>query len=198
MQLKFDTKVVQHSYLGNYAVNIFYNILEDDYLKTLKERTLELTEEDTMRHETNVQANMTTYEKMIDDPVYDTFQKTVLSFLNTILVLRSPHLIVPKHVFYELWGMKFKKGQKTLVHHHMGAHWSGVFCIDTQENAAQINFPEMDFSENMIPNSLYLFPSMMLHSTNPYLGEKPRVAVSFNLADTHMFDVAQKFKKVGA
>ena len=185
MQLKFDTKVVQHSYLGHYAVNIFYNILEDDYLKTLKERTLELTEKDTMKHSTNVKANMTAYEKMVDDPIYDTFKKTVLSFFNAALVLRTPHIDVPKFYFYELWGMKFNKGQRTLVHNHMGANWSGVFCIDTDKNAAQINFPEVDHAENMIPNSLYLFPGMMLHSTNPYLGKNPRVAVSFNLMTSH-------------
>ena len=121
----------------------------------------------------------------LNKTIFESTDVSLISFFNAALVLRTPHIDVPKFYFYELWGMKFNKGQRTLVHNHMGANWSGVFCIDTDKNAAQINFPEMDHAENMIPISLYLFPGMMLHSTNPSLGKYPRVAVSFNLMTSH-------------
>ena len=184
IDLKFNTRIVQNSNQGHYAIYIFNNILEDDYLKELLDKTLELTEKDSMDHKTNVQANMTTYHKMLEEPIYIKFQSIVLSHLHTCICLRNYHVTVPSYDFEEFWGMQFKKGEKTVPHTHLGANanqWSGVFCIDSDDKAGQIAFPDMDFSDILQPNSLYMFPSMMPHYTLPYQSDKPRVALSFNL-----------------
>ena len=182
LDLKFRTRVVQNNNQGHYAVYIFNDILEDDYLKKLLNRTLELTEKDSMNHQTNVKANMTTYEKMLQEPLCIELQKTILSFLNTCLCLRTEHINVPAYDFFDFWAMKFEKGQRTLRHTHLGdSAWSGIFCIDSDDEAGHINFPDMEFQDVMRTNSLYIFPSIMPHFTLPYLSDKPRVALSFNL-----------------
>tara|TARA_R110000796_G_C14350749_1_gene411548 strand:+ start:42 stop:626 length:585 start_codon:yes stop_codon:yes gene_type:complete len=182
VDLKFKTKIVQNNNQGHYAIYIFNDILEDDYLKELLDKTLELTEIDHMKHDTNVLGNMTTWHKMLEEPIYIKFQSIVLSYLHTCICLRSNHINVPEYDFSEFWGMQFKRGERSVQHTHLGAcTWSGVFCIDSDDDAGRIAFPDMEFSDIMQPNGLYIFPSMMPHYTLPYQSDKPRVALSFNL-----------------
>ena len=182
VNLKFDTRIIQHTNIGHYAVYIFSNILEDDYLKKILNRTLELTEKDSMNHQTNVKANMTEFTKLVDDPAYDIFKKTIFSFLKTCICLRTVGN-VPNYYFHEFWAMKHEKGQRTIAHDHLGSDWAGVFCIDSDDNAAQIVFPDMEYSDIIKSNSLYLFPGMMPHYTTAYQSEKPRITLAFNLID---------------
>jgi hypothetical protein len=182
LDLKFKTRVVQNNNQGHYAIYIFENILEDDYLKEILNKTLELTEKDSMNHQTNVKANMTTFTKMLEDPLYTKLQRIILSFLHTSLCLRTEHPIVPAYSFLDFWGMKFKKGENTIRHTHLGdSTWSGIFCIDSDDQTGHVVFPDMDFQDVMKSNSLYIFPSMMPHLTVPHLSDKPRVGLSFNL-----------------
>ena len=182
VNLKFDTRIIQHTNIGHYAVYIFSNILEDDYLKKILNRTLELTEKDSMNHQTNVKANMTEFTKLVDDPAYDIFKKTIFSFLKTCICLRTVGN-VPNYYFHEFWAMKHEKGQRTIAHDHLGSDWAGVFYIDSDDNAAQIVFPDMEYSDIIRSNSLYLFPGMMPHYTTAYQSEKPRITLAFNLID---------------
>ena len=182
LELKFKTRIIQHINQGHYAVYIFENILEDDYLKEILNKTLELTEKDSMNHQTNVKANMTTYSKMLEDPLYTKLQQIILSFLQTSLCLRIEHTRVPTYSFLEFWGMKFEKGQNTMRHTHLGnSTWSGIFCVDSDNQTGQVVFPDMNIQDVMKSNSLYIFPSMMPHYTLPHLSDKPRVGLSFNL-----------------
>ena len=54
VDLKFKTKIVQNNNQGHYAIYIFNDILEDDYLKELLDKTLELTEIDFIIPETGL------------------------------------------------------------------------------------------------------------------------------------------------
>ena len=197
LDLKFKTRIVQNNNQGHYAIYIFENILEDDYLKEILNKTLELTEKDSMNYITNVKANMTTYTKMLEDPLYIKFQQIVLSFLHTCLCLRIDHVQIPVYNFVDFWGMKFEKGQNTIRHTHFGdSAWSGIFCINSDDQAGKVVFPDMDFQDMMKSNSLYLFPSIMPHYTLAHLSDKPRVGLSFNLQVLREFNLESKETKI--
>ena len=181
MDLAFNTKVIQHSNQGHYGVYIFENLFTNEYLNILLNKTLELTEVDSMNRKTNVHANMTNYQALINDKDFFIFMDKTKSFLKTCIMIRTPHWRNdPAKEFVDCWGMQFKKGESTAVHTHIGQFWSGVFCIRS-EDETKIVFPDLSHAETIKSNTLYLFPGIMPHFTTEYTAEIPRVALAFNI-----------------
>jgi hypothetical protein len=187
LNLKFNTKIIQNSHLGHYGVYIFENILENDYLKLLSDRTIELTARDEMHHQTNVKANMTGYQKLIYDKDFEGLRKYIMSFLKLCMLFRTPHWNVmdTNYVFADFWAMQFKKGEHTQLHTHMKADYSGVFCLRSDAKT-QIYFPDLfPNSEILRDNTLYLFPGICPHSTTVGQSDVTRLSLAFNIINTN-------------
>jgi len=183
LNLKFNTKIIQNNHLGHYGVYIFENILEDDYLKLLIKRTIELTSIDEMNHCTNVKANMTHYRKLLLDPDFEVLRKYIMSFLKLSILFRTPHWNVmnTNYVFSDFWAMQFKRGEHTLLHTHHEDNYSGVFCLKSDENT-QIHFPDLYPDSHILKdNTLYLFPGLCPHSTTAGQTDVSRLSLAFNI-----------------
>ena len=183
MNLKFNTKIIQNSHLGHYGVYIFENILEDDYLKLLIDRTFQLTSRDEMNHHTNVKANMTEYKKLVFDQDFEILRKYIMSFLKLCMLFRTPHWNVmdTNYVFSDFWAMQFRRGEHTQLHTHMESDNSGVFCIKSDENT-QNYFPDLFHNSQILKdNTLYLFPGICPHSTTVGQTDVTRLSLAFNI-----------------
>ena len=54
-----NTRVFQYNNNSSQCVYAFDNFLDEDYKNTILNKTIELTETDSLNHATNVKANMT-------------------------------------------------------------------------------------------------------------------------------------------
>ena len=191
-ELKFNTEIVQNTHLGHHAIYTFKNVFSLEYLQKILQKTKELTMSDTLNHTTNVKANMTSYDKLLDNELYNEYHGTVLSFLKTCIRLRSPHEKISNNAIVESWAMKHEEGQETVLHSHLGSTWSGCFCIESDENASELIFPDMNVSTYYTPNTLYLWPSNILHMTNPHQCKNPRYTLAFNIVDTAILNIVNQ------
>ena len=191
-RLKFDTEIVQNTHLGYHAIYTFKNVFSLEYLQKILERTKELTLKDTLNHTTNVKANMTSYHKLLNDHIYDEYHSTVLSLLKTCICLRTPHKKISMNTIVESWAMKHEENQETALHSHLGNTWSGCFCIQCDENASELIFPDMNVSSFYISNTLYFWPGNMLHMTNPHQSKNPRYTLAFNILNISTINLAKK------
>lgn len=94
-------------------------------------------------------------------------------------------------------------------HNHANAAWSAIFCVDPGDenvaedhNSGRVTFFDPRFGANMYldpanrgwsqpinfnsrrfrlrPADLVIFPSYLLHSIEPYVGERPRITIAAN------------------
>jgi len=98
-------------------------------------------------------------------------------------------------VIIESWAHVTRSGGFHKPHHHTGSTWSGIFHIDGELNKGGSNNwylpyymerkPGLEFAHDRFtidasPGNLILFPSMLLHDADVYLGSKPRIVIAYN------------------
>lgn len=102
-----------------------------------------------------------------------------------------------RYVIAQSWFTKTKKGKYAHLHGHSGFDISGVYYLKTNGADGKLFFPNMHrhlasnyiFSHvapivNTIPlenGVLALWPSMLLHNTEPNQTDHERVSISFNI-----------------
>lgn len=176
-----DIEIIQHNCSNIYAVFILTNFLEKDYFNQIKEKTEELTMVDSQNYNTNVKANMTSYKELLQHKDYGLFMKKSLQYLNIIYKLRSPHPDQRiRYDFMDLWGMRHKKGNSTLLHTHAQTGWSGAFYFKLPDTT-YMNFPDFDTFQQLQENTLYLFPGLIKHSVPKHTHDIDRVSLAFNI-----------------
>jgi len=103
------------------------------------------------------------------------------------------------------WANILRKGGYHKAHTHPGCAWSGVYYIDAgeddtpdlPEDAGCIEFTDPRHGVEMVPvpgnpfaqrlwfppeaGRLICFPAWLRHTVNPYMGEKERVTIAFNV-----------------
>ena len=86
----------------------------------------------------------------------------------------------------QAWATVMRRGAYHLAHRHGAAYWSGVYYLDPGNEGCggRITFAQGETHRTIAPAEglLLLFPGDLLHSVEVYTGERPRVAVAFNLA----------------
>ena len=102
-----------------------------------------------------------------------------------------------------IWANIIRRGHWHKMHYHPGATWSGAYYVDPGEaappetpGAGKIAFMDpvlagqMTFLSGLVPQYLevepkaglmILFPAYLPHLVNPYLGERPRIGIAFNV-----------------
>ena len=111
------------------------------------------------------------------------------------------------------WFHIYRNGGYFQTHNHPNASWSVIYCVDpgdeTPENesmAGHIMFTDprhvnayldpanngmrRDMSFNAIrlrlkPAELLIFPSYLYHTVEPYIGQRPRIAIAANFWFRH-------------
>jgi len=191
-ELKFDTEIIQSTHIGHHAIYGFKNVFSEKYLQKILSKTKELTAKDTLNQTTNVKANMTSYEKLLEEGLFNEYHSTILSLLKTCICLRAVHHRITVNAIVESWAMKHEEGQETVLHSHMGRTWSGCFCIESDENASELIFPDLNVSTSYSPNTLYFWPSNVLHMTSEHKSKNPRYTLAFNTVDMGVLNIVER------
>tara|TARA_A100000171_G_C2117704_1_gene138865 strand:+ start:603 stop:1178 length:576 start_codon:yes stop_codon:yes gene_type:complete len=181
IQMKNIT-ILQHDYKSLYAVYKITNFLSSDYLEQITNKTIELTNQDSMSKTTGVKANMTKYDELLKHEDYKNLFSSVLEYLTMILRLRSAIGTQKyRHTVFDAWGMQHLKGDYTLNHNHGQSNWSIVYYMRVPTDDTYIHFDEFNRGELIEPNSLFIFPGLLNHSVNKHTSDISRVSISANI-----------------
>lgn len=178
-----DIHIIQHSYTSINSVFCFSNVLEEDYLNILLQKTVELTEHDKMNKSTNVLAHMTDYRELLNHGIYKKLFTTTLELLNFCFRLRSPH---PNQKFIlnivDAWGLQHFQGDYTRVHTHEPYNFSSSFCLRNPDSDTTMFFDDFNEGIKMIENQLIIFPSSVKHYVNKHIHPNiSRVSLAKNI-----------------
>ena len=155
-----------------------------------------------------------TNDRLIEEGLYDWFNNLVRYYceehvrLNRcVMKMKEPAL---ENYLTSMWIVNQKENEYNPVHHHTNATVSCVFYLKIpeykprdlpykQKSDGQIEFIYQATGEehstlakgcyltNPEPGDLYMFPSYLLHTVYPFIGEGERRSVSFN-AVHHWYD----------
>ncbi|MFJ3486343.1 TIGR02466 family protein [Pseudomonas sp. NPDC090202] len=130
---------------------------------------------------------------------------------NQLSAVQSPeHGLVEARLAWthNAWANINLHGHSNRLHGHPGAYWSAVYWVDAgdEHQGGELEFldprgltpslahPHLrmriegcldaGFMKNITPRAgtLLMFPSWLLHSVSPYLGQRPRISVAFNFS----------------
>jgi hypothetical protein len=170
--------------MSMYSVFIFENFLEKKYLDKITKKVENLTNgrEKALTNQTNVKAVMTDWCECLKHSIFENLNAQIIQFLNIVYRLRSQHHTMDiNYIFKEMWAMRHKKGDHTLLHDHaIGNDWSGAFYLKVPGETI-IDFPEFTKREQIKENSLYLFPSMIKHEVFKQKYDEHRLSLAFNI-----------------
>ena len=178
----------QHTYKSMYSVYNITNFLDDKYLELLLDKTISLTEKDSMNRNTNVQANMTKYNELLKHQEYKKFFSSVCEYLTMFIKLReSSDNQKMRHHIFDAWGMQHFNGDYTRNHNHGDSDWSFVFYLRAPATDNYIHFDEFDKFSLIKANDLYIFPGLCKHAVNRLSSNISRVSLSANIKTEYLF-----------
>ncbi|HKQ24812.1 MAG TPA: putative 2OG-Fe(II) oxygenase [Burkholderiales bacterium] len=111
-------------------------------------------------------------------------------------------LNVTTAVVDQCWASVYRRGDYCMPHSHLRTIASIVYLLDPGDfsaedpNAAKLCFADPRIAAccmnqpgrmtnllvpDMKPGSMLIFPSELVHSVNPYLGDRPRITLSWNI-----------------
>ena len=88
-QMFVNTRLYQYNNISSQCVYIFDNFLEPDYQQLILDKTLELTKKDYLDKSTNVKANVTEVNELLQHQEYVELKDKIASYLNTIITHQS-------------------------------------------------------------------------------------------------------------
>jgi len=175
-------KLLQHNENQIDSVYIYTDFLSKEEVFLVRDIVDKITKKDqSLSYQTNVKANMTSYKELLQHKDYGLFMRKSLQYLNIIYKLRSPHPDQRiRYDFMDLWGMRHKKGNSTLLHTHAQTGWSGAFYFKLPDTT-YMNFPDFDTFQQLQENTLYLFPGLIKHSVPKHTHDIDRISLAFNI-----------------
>ena len=109
-----NTRLYQYNNVSSQCVYIFDDFLEPDYQQLILDKTLELTKKDYLDKSTNVKANVTEVNELLQHQEYLLLKEKIASYLNTVITLRAPHWTQERKLYVKnMWGMQHFKGDYT-------------------------------------------------------------------------------------
>lgn len=175
-------ELIQHNYQAINSCYVFNDFLDDlIYLDLLKNKIKALTIQDEMRRTTNVKANMTSYEKLLEQKEFNFLHTKILDTIAICYKLRTPH---PNNKFKlkikNSWGMLHKENERSILHNHLNTTWSVAFYLQIP-NQTIFHLPEFDSKIDLQNNMLIFFPGFTNHSVEPFIGEGERLSMACNI-----------------
>lgn len=180
--------LIQHDYKSHYAVYIFKNFIDQNYLKLLTEKTISLTEVDSMNRTTNVLANMTGYHELIQHEEYHALFEQIIEHLNFCIMLRTPHITKKgiDYTYQEAWGMQHFKNDFTKNHLHGNCDWSFAFYLRCPDDSTKMFFDDFNASYPLEENNLMIFPGLAKHRVNDHTSDISRVSIAGNIKTLYL------------
>ncbi len=174
--------LIQSSHNAIGSVYILHDYLYNkNYLNRLKELVNKAIEEEPIDKLVNVHAKTTNWDKLLKVEEMKNFHTRILDTLINIYTLRTPtpntHL---KYFLNSSWGMKHKKGDYTIEHHHAPVAWSGAFYFEVPSDTF-MTFPDFNQSLQIKENMLIFFPGITKHSVSTHTSDKERISMAFNI-----------------
>ena len=102
-----------------------------------------------------------------------------------------------------IWANVNRRGHWNKMHYHPGSTWSGTYYVDAGEappsdppGAGRISFMDpvlagqmtffsglvsQYFEVDPVAGLMVLFPSYLPHFVQPYMGQRPRISIAFNV-----------------
>lgn len=85
----------------------------------------------------------------------------------------------------ESWGLIYKKGDKTGMHHHFPSLWSYVYCVKASSECSPLVFPTVSHLENQSikpeEGQIILFPGYLYHEVPEQTCDYERIMVAGNI-----------------
>jgi len=175
-------KLIQSSCSAINSVYIVEDFLDDlEYLNFLSSKVEKYTLKDEMQKSTNVKASMTSWQKLLRDPDFNTIHIKILEILSNIYILRTPH---PNEQivfsYHDSWGMSHQINDFTINHIHFPSTFSGSFYFKVP-CATEIYFDDYESGVQLKENMLLLFPSLCKHKVSKHTSEVNRISMAFNI-----------------
>ena len=175
-------ELIQYNYQAINSCYILRDFLDDlSYLNLLKDKLKNLTVNDEMQHKTNVKANMTAWQKLLEVEEFQFLHQKILQTICMCYQLRTPH---PHHpVTFEMtssWGMLHKQNDKTATHCHANVNFAAAFYLQVPHSTI-FHLPDFDGKIELEDNLLVFFPGATKHSVDPFIGDGERLSMACNI-----------------
>lgn len=175
-------QLLQYDYKSHFSVFSIDNLLPEDYLQKITDKTIELTTNDTMDRSTNVKANMTSYIEILKHSEYQQMFDSIMEYLNIFIKLRTPHW--NRDIDYyikEAWGMQHTKGDYTQNHVHPNTNWSIAFYLRVPTNDTYMYFDDFNDTLPLATNRLFIFPGLAKHRVTAHTSDITRISIAANI-----------------
>tara|TARA_R100001510_G_C7626490_1_gene186267 strand:+ start:646 stop:1209 length:564 start_codon:yes stop_codon:yes gene_type:complete len=173
--------LIQTSCSSINSIYIIRNFLEDEKTLYFYTKQIEkLTYKDEMQRRTNVQASMTAYNALLENPDFEYLHKKIIQTLINIWTLRTPHPFAPlKFEIFNSWAMRHNKGDFTVNHIHM-CNFASAFYLSVP-NPVMMKFDDFEKTVELEPNMLLFFPGYTKHSVSENFAQDYRLSMSLNI-----------------
>lgn len=175
-----NLRILQSSLLSSHCVYMLDNMFKESYVQEMLEHVKSLTEKDTMNRKSNVKANMTDYDELLHHDLYKELLFSSIEYLDLFTKMRTISKTGYVYKVQDAWAMKHTRGDHTVLHSHYLWGWSGAFYLQIPEET-RMYFGDFSKEEVLRENTLYLFPSSVMHQVHEHRGEEPRYSIAFNI-----------------
>jgi len=142
---------------------------------------------DSMNQQTNVKAQMTSYEIRNESSVFDNLLKNIDGIINHIFPTGDPNLIYKTG---DTWGAVYREGHYTIKHNHQPSLLSWVYYLKSNAKTPLV-FDDCNFKVNPIDDMLIIFPGHVFHSVPKHIGKEDRVCLAGNQHRLGGFDLIE-------
>jgi len=165
------------SFLTTFETKLNEPEMDKDIIKVINKQG------DRQNHKSNVKAQMTEW-RMWDEPGFKKLANVICDMSIQISKQQYNRKIDP--VIQEMWGMKYKSEEISIIHDHWPAIWSCAYYVNAPKNAPGLFFPEMgdQGGERQLEQGLLImFPGHTKHGVRPRKFKGNRYVVSANIHD---------------
>ncbi len=163
------------SFLTTFETKLNEPEMDKDIIKVINKQG------DRQNHKSNVKAQMTEW-RMWDEPGFKKLANVICDMSIQISKQQYNRKIDP--VIQEMWGMKYKSEEISIIHDHWPATWSCAYYVNAPKGAPGLFFPEMgeQGGERQLEQGLLvMFPGHTKHSVRQTKFKGSRYVVSANI-----------------
>ena len=132
---------------------------------------------DSMNQQTNVKAQMTSYQIWNESHVFDNLLSNIDNIINNVFPIGIPNI---RYKTGDTWGAVYKEGHYARKHNHQPALLSWVYYLKSKGDTPLV-FDDCDFKVNPMDDALIIFPAYITHSVPKHIGKEDRICLAGNV-----------------
>ena len=132
---------------------------------------------DSMDQQTNVKAQMTSYQIWNESRVFDTLISNIDDSINKLIPIDIPQV---KYKTGDAWGAVYKEGHYARYHTHHPHQLAWVYYLKSTGDTPLV-FDDCDFKVNPIDDTLVVFPGYVTHSVPKHIEKEDRICLAGNV-----------------